>query len=348
MSAPAPAAGARGGGARGGGARRAAKPRQPRGPTDPAASSSRLPTASAALGSHRPPPQPRNSGAEPMDVDSGPAKFEEPLPDETSSEDESEAEFAESAGARPRGQGPEPPDPVVKEFPVYVSTALAKQLYLFQFPVRNLPWTSSNCPVAARVKPAHKVVELDLPLETTVDTYNRERGEELSLGVTDEEVRTAYDVKAAGWGAGAKGRSAGFSTGPPEKEKLLDIQTLSSLYVPSQTMYMAGVTRDGALHLTPLGGGVYQMRPSFKYLDKIDEKHKSASRRAHEEEDKAAGGVPQQPIARSVQVSIQRKDDSNPNANKKLTVRELLKKAEEEEWTKLNFFMQEVRARLTK
>ena len=39
------------------------------------------------------------------------------------------------------------------------------------------------------------------------------------------------------------------------------------------------------MHLTPFHGTV-QLRPSFKYLDKIDEKHKQATKKVSDEENK--------------------------------------------------------------
>lgn len=39
------------------------------------------------------------------------------------------------------------------------------------------------------------------------------------------------------------------------------------------------------MHLTPFYG-VVQLRPSFKYLDKIDEKHRQATRKVNDEENK--------------------------------------------------------------
>lgn len=39
------------------------------------------------------------------------------------------------------------------------------------------------------------------------------------------------------------------------------------------------------MHLTPFLGTV-QLRPSFKYLDKIDEKHKQATKKVSDEENK--------------------------------------------------------------
>lgn len=40
---------------------------------------------------------------------------------------------------------------------------------------------------------------------------------------------------------------------------------------------------SGALHLTPVND-TFQLRPGLKYLDKIDEKHKTANKKSNEEE----------------------------------------------------------------
>lgn len=45
------------------------------------------------------------------------------------------------------------------------------------------------------------------------------------------------------------------------------------------------LARVDEMHLTPFHGAV-QLRPSFKYLDKIDEKHKQANKKVNDEENK--------------------------------------------------------------
>lgn len=62
------------------------------------------------------------------------------------------------------------------------------------------------------------------------------------------------------------------------------------------------------MHLTPFYGTV-QLRPSFKYLDKIDEKHKQATKKVSDEENKeiiAKQKAESEQKAKALQVRINR------------------------------------------
>lgn len=65
------------------------------------------------------------------------------------------------------------------------------------------------------------------------------------------------------------------------------------------------------MHLTPIHGAV-QLRPSFKYLDKIDEKKKQASKKISDEENKellAKQKAEQEQKARALQVTFTKQPD---------------------------------------
>ncbi|KAF9172356.1 DNA-directed RNA polymerase III subunit RPC5, partial [Mortierella sp. AD010] len=121
-------------------------------------------------------------------------------------------------------------DELVKEIPVYLSQRLSKYLYLFQYPVRAaaLPYTQGSGPSKARIKPISQLIELELPIDTNASQYNRERGEELALGMNDKALRTALDVEPD----------------DDETRELLDKQTLVSSLIPNATNYLAGVLRN--------------------------------------------------------------------------------------------------------
>ncbi|KAK3832833.1 MAG: Sin-like protein conserved region-domain-containing protein [Linnemannia gamsii] len=171
-------------------------------------------------------------------------------------------------------------DELVKEIPVYLSQRLAKYLYLFQYPVRAaaLPYTEGSGPSKARIKPLSQLIELELPVDTNASQYNKERGEELAMGMNDKPLRTALDDEPD----------------DDERRELLDKQTLVSSLIPNATHYLAGVLRNAV-----------QLRPSFKYLDKIDEKKKQASKKISDEENKellAKQKAEQEQKARALQV----------------------------------------------
>ncbi|CAG8509110.1 7411_t:CDS:2 [Acaulospora morrowiae] len=157
------------------------------------------------------------------------------------------------------------PDEIVKEIPIYLSQQLSNKLYVVQFPVRPSanPYVGKNTPREARYKPQSDKLELDIPLQTNSLWYNRDRGEELMLGLNDKEAQTIYDRT---WKR-------------DQSDGLLDKQTLQSTVVPPQANYWMGVMKDGGLCLTPVRTTL-QLRPGLKYLDKIDEKNKNANKKA--------------------------------------------------------------------
>ncbi|KAI1302437.1 DNA-directed RNA polymerase III subunit RPC5 [Mortierella claussenii] len=220
-------------------------------------------------------------------------------------------------------------DELIKEIPVYLSQRLAKYLYLFQYPVRAaaLPYTQGSGPSKARIKPISQLIELELPLDTSASQYNRERGEELAFGMNDKALRTALD---------------GEPDDEDEKE-LLDRQTLISTLIPNATNYLAGVLRNDEMHLTPFHGAV-QLRPSFKYLDKIDEKHKQANKKVSDEENKdilAKQNADQQQKAKALQVQVRSAADSEA---RKASGPNKTRLADDENWTKLDYFDADVSA----
>ncbi|KAI8065541.1 Sin-like protein conserved region-domain-containing protein [Gongronella butleri] len=168
-------------------------------------------------------------------------------------------------------------DPVVAELPVYLSNSLSKFLYLLQYPMRQIPFQPRQGPVAARIKPNAKMVQLDLPLDTRSAQYNPERGEEFAMGTHDKAMKTAYDRRMEE----VENERQGFHSAPKKDEELLDKITLTSTRVPTQTNYLVGVIHEGDLHVTPLNTMI-QMRPGFNYLDKIDDKVKAVNRRIQE------------------------------------------------------------------
>lgn len=100
---------------------------------------------------------------------------------------------------------------------------------------------------------------------------------------------------------------------------------------------------SGAIHLNPVHGGTVQLRPSFHYLDRIDEKQKAASRKVHDEENKEDVQRKQQEQelkAKAIQVQIRNKED--PAAAKQLSHTHLQRQADEETWTKLAYFQETV------
>ncbi|KAK9234884.1 Sin-like protein conserved region-domain-containing protein [Lipomyces kononenkoae] len=131
-------------------------------------------------------------------------------------------------------------DPIVTSFPIYLSSRLASNLHIFQYPVRpnTRPYTGSRGePVLdLRTKPQSGLIQVDVPINTT-QFYDHEKGEK--------------------WGA-------------------VDRQTLGGVTTTSDG-YMIGIFKNGELHLTPVKG-TCQLRPSFTYVDKDAQTEKEIAR----------------------------------------------------------------------
>ncbi|ORY05032.1 hypothetical protein K493DRAFT_253077 [Basidiobolus meristosporus CBS 931.73] len=214
-------------------------------------------------------------------------------------------------------------DEVVQEIDVYLSQQLAQHLYLFQYPIRTHSFGKNTGPTQARIKPKSQIFELDIPLETNAPTYNREKGEELGLGVNDDPFKTILDERM-----GTK----------QNKASLMNKQTLASSLVPAQTNYMVGAFRNGALYMSPVRGAV-QFRPSLKYLDKIDEKIKVANKKVLDEENKDL--QVEEVKAKAVQVQVRNADSNQTATLRKSTLAQLQRQAEEEPWIRLQYFDEE-------
>lgn len=123
-------------------------------------------------------------------------------------------------------------DEIVQEIPVYLSTKLAQNLYLFQYPLRQLPFKPETGPCAARIKPKSNMLEVDIPLDTRAPTYDKARGDDMASAVSGEKFKTVFDQEDNDY------------SGRPQTRALLDKQTLGSTLIPSKTKYLVGVLRD--------------------------------------------------------------------------------------------------------
>ncbi|KAI8821517.1 Sin-like protein conserved region-domain-containing protein [Fimicolochytrium jonesii] len=239
-----------------------------------------------------------------MDVDEGDQMVE----DDEMIEDDDEQE-------NPAGQAEvdEDGDHIVKEIDVFFSHTLTDTLYLFQFPTRLHDFDEDNKPSVGRVKPKTKRFEIDIPLQTGSEYYNKERGEELGQGTDNAPMRGVYD----------------YDDHTPKK--LLEKQTLSSSLLPSQANYMVGVMKEDQLHLTPINMAL-QLRPSLYYIDKITEKQAARYQEDSVEANKRANPEYEEE-AKILSVTIKGPEDKE--GIRRAAQAELQRKAEEEAWQKM-------------
>lgn len=196
-------------------------------------------------------------------------------------------------------------DEVVKEVDIYLSKQLAQNLYLLQYPVRpaHLPYDDVTH-LAARVKPQHAKVELELAVETASTNYCGSKGEQIAINVD---------------GPNPDQEKAFFSTGRMDKQVLS-----SSSAGVSAARYVAGIYKGGELHVTPLKA-IVQFRPCFSYLDKVDS-------RVAEQAGDADASQDEEEEAKPVMVKFARQETEEGKARRLASYEYLKKKQQEEAW----------------
>ncbi|XP_028331725.1 DNA-directed RNA polymerase III subunit RPC5 [Gouania willdenowi] len=204
-------------------------------------------------------------------------------------------------------------DPVVEEIDVYLAKSLADKLFLFQYPVRpsTMNYDDINH-LAAKIKPKQQRVELEMTVNTMSPNYCRSKGEQIALnvdGTTYEETNTYSG-------------------------KMMDKQTFTSIQATTNTSrYAAAVFRKGELHVTPLAG-ILQMRPSFSYLDKADNKTREREA-ANEGGDSSQDEAEEE--AKAITVRFARPESEQARQRRIQSYEFLQKKQAEEPWVHLQY-----------
>ncbi|ORX73253.1 hypothetical protein DL89DRAFT_255362 [Linderina pennispora] len=195
-----------------------------------------------------------------------------------------------------------PDDEIVAEIPVFLTEKIGKNLHLLQYPLKAGSIGPGELrPSTARIKPIHGQIEMDIPLDVTSPMYNRERGQELGIGLSDSG-------------------------------RLLDIQTIVSVDIPKSSTYLAGVLKNRELHLTPIEK-ITQLRPSLKYLDKVAEKERAASKLDYDDED-----TKEEKQVQTVQVSVRSAQAEEALRQQQNSIASIQKRLEEEPWSSLTYY----------
>lgn len=204
-------------------------------------------------------------------------------------------------------------DPIIEEIDVYLAKSLADKLYLFQYPVRPATMTYDDVShLAAKIKPKQQRVELEMAIDAMSPNYCRSKGEQIALNVDG----TAYDETNT------------YSA------KMMDKQTFSSIQATTNTSrYAAAVFRKGELHVTPLTG-ILQMRPSFSYLDKADNKTREREA-ANEGGDSSQDEAEEE--AKAITVRFARPESEQARQRRIQSYEFLQKKQAEEPWIHLHY-----------
>ncbi|VVC90066.1 unnamed protein product [Leptidea sinapis] len=149
-------------------------------------------------------------------------------------------------------------DPIVQEIPVYLSEALAHNLYVYQYPVRpaSKDWKDSKV-INACVKPKNKLVRMEIGLDAYSDKYCASKGEQIAINtdglqgfIKDKELDKNRYFKA---------------------DVMDKIVYESNVPCVDTHHYAVGLLQDKELHITPIQDKKSQEK---KELDGSEEEEK--------------------------------------------------------------------------
>ncbi|KAJ9623101.1 hypothetical protein H2203_006034 [Taxawa tesnikishii (nom. ined.)] len=248
-------------------------------------------------------------------------------------------------------------DPVTAEYDVFITPDLAEKIYLLQYPIRNReqPYNDRHgaMPTEMRIKPGAGFMEMDVEMNASVN-FNKRQGL-----VWGDAMRKAQAAGVSTFGAAAgfapvpvpRGRGAG-SRGGEAQEQSMDSslarfqdavnrgnvfrkQTLGGQIVKDETglqpNYMLGAFVGNELHLTKVTG-VVQMRPQFHHLDAATHMESIRNRQLDAED-----GAPR-PQAQARAMTQTFKDTRDGDDSAVLRAKNLLQLAQEEPWTRLYYY----------
>ncbi|KAG7302918.1 hypothetical protein JYU34_012905 [Plutella xylostella] len=206
-------------------------------------------------------------------------------------------------------------DPVVQEIPIFLSQALAKNLYIYQYPVKpaNRNWKESNI-INASVKPKNKLVRLEVGLDTYSDKFCDSKGEQIALNTDGVQESSRY-IKDRD-----KEKSTYFKNGIMDK-----IVYESSNPCTDSDRYAVAILQDKELHCTPIQG-IIQLRPSYSYFDKQDKRKKDSDKAENSDEEE------EEVEAQQVTVKFSRTETDLAKKARESTFDYISKRAAEEPW----------------
>jgi DNA-directed RNA polymerase-3 subunit RPC5 len=133
-------------------------------------------------------------------------------------------------------------DPVVARLPIRLSTALAPNVHLHQFPLLHRPLqvpppaAAAGRRIRARLKPGVRRLELHVPVDARPEVWSAERAS--ALGTARAEDDRERNQAPAAPPAGSRGKVR------EEEPRLQDVR-MQSEQVVQRGAYMLGIVRDG-------------------------------------------------------------------------------------------------------
>ncbi|OKL57448.1 hypothetical protein UA08_07160 [Talaromyces atroroseus] len=238
-------------------------------------------------------------------------------------------------------------DPIVASYDVFLTDSQIAR-YVLQYPDRELnndkPYEDQNRPkpTGLRLKPKTGLVEVEVPINTSSDVYDVNKG--LKYGEAMKQSRVLREGGAFGLAGGFNSQSGAAAAASRVKmegdngmqdvkssktQTILRNQTLAGrIKEPEdgEPVYMLGAFRGSNFFLSPVTA-VVQLRPQLHHLDASEEV--SRARITRGKKDLEEDGAVREAEARAVDVKVKSAEagEAAPPGNM-----ELLKKIQDEKW----------------
>ncbi|KAL0118187.1 hypothetical protein PUN28_009095 [Cardiocondyla obscurior] len=197
-------------------------------------------------------------------------------------------------------------DPIVKEIPVFLSKALADNLFIIQYPAHVKDGCANSTISKTSIKPENQKIRLEVDVDTSNNySYDHTMGKQLAsdvngkLGNDDERI---------------------FESGLMDKIVLTSERTLSDC-----SNFAVGIFQDDELHLTPLKAMLH-MKLQCDYLDENEKPVRDRTRSTGEDDDE------EEDNATPVKVTFARHLPDNLKKLQEQSFQHHSKKSQEEPW----------------
>ncbi|KAH8696543.1 DNA-directed RNA polymerase III subunit Rpc5 [Talaromyces proteolyticus] len=256
-------------------------------------------------------------------------------------------------------------DPVIASYDVFLTDSQISR-YVFQYPDRDCgernkrntggPYAESTGqkPLVLRQKPKTGLVEIDVPINTSPDSYDFNKGHKYGEAMSESRVlkgggafglaggfnpnaASARGVKLEGEEGGEEVSSSVLEAmaGKSKTQTILRTQTLAGRIkepYDGEPLYMLGAFRGSRESFFSPVSAVVQLRPQLHHLDAMEETSKARAMRGRKDTEEEA--AVREPEARPVDVKVKPAEGGESVVSGNI---ELLKNMQEERWESLEW-----------
>ena len=216
-------------------------------------------------------------------------------------------------------------DRVLEEYDIHVNTVLMSHLHLIQLPSASFASRlahlrdshGAETVLSSRFKPKNGLLEVDIPMDTSHRTFDRERGERfakeaLPPDVKEEEGMSMLDHQRL------TGTCLPCNNGIIMLGTLFQGNHLSNLFKPAGSMYFTPVS------------SIIPLSIDFGYLDAARARAKTAKQetRGHSEEEES----------KPVQIQFKKRETEEQMAARLNSYAYLQRQVDDEPWVKLKLY----------